>query len=328
MATSGGTLVDYFLKVEGLTGPSFDEKHPGAFELKDWSFGVENPTTIGSATGGARAGKVRFNEFTIKKTTDAASPLFFKNCCTGAHYKTVTLYCRKAGAEQNDFMKVRFSDVLVSSYANGLAGGEPPDDDIALNYAKLQMTSDPTTFAVNPVTGGTLVFDPKTNTFEVTGAESGVLEVGTRGGVSTRGVQEYDVTNLLPLLKSGGGTLTLLLDEVRVPPPDADLPPPDPDLNFDVILYAPADLQLTVEDLSRRGKRIGSIHVEPRKDPASLELNCTDEVREAALGTFGLRVELRGTNADWSGPGDEGPEERKARNASALFTMAIRFDTT
>jgi hypothetical protein len=27
-----------------------------AFEIKDFSFGVENPTTIGSATGGAGAG--------------------------------------------------------------------------------------------------------------------------------------------------------------------------------------------------------------------------------------------------------------------------------
>jgi hypothetical protein len=32
-----------------------------AFEIKDFSFSVENPTTIGSATGGAGAGKVEFN---------------------------------------------------------------------------------------------------------------------------------------------------------------------------------------------------------------------------------------------------------------------------
>jgi hypothetical protein len=31
----------------------------GAFEIKDFSFGVENPTTIGSATGGAGAGKIK-----------------------------------------------------------------------------------------------------------------------------------------------------------------------------------------------------------------------------------------------------------------------------
>jgi len=43
------------------------------FKIKDFSFGVENPTTIFSATGGAGAGKIKFNEFTIKKTTDIAT---------------------------------------------------------------------------------------------------------------------------------------------------------------------------------------------------------------------------------------------------------------
>ena len=32
----------------------------GAFEIKDFSFGIENPTTIGNATGGAGAGKITF----------------------------------------------------------------------------------------------------------------------------------------------------------------------------------------------------------------------------------------------------------------------------
>jgi hypothetical protein len=41
-----------------------------AFEITDFSFGIENPTTIGAATGGAGAGKIKFNEFTIKKTVD------------------------------------------------------------------------------------------------------------------------------------------------------------------------------------------------------------------------------------------------------------------
>ena len=31
---------------------------PRAFEIKDFSFGIENTTTIGSASGGAGAGKI------------------------------------------------------------------------------------------------------------------------------------------------------------------------------------------------------------------------------------------------------------------------------
>ena len=32
----------------------------------------------GGATGGAGAGKIKFNEFSIKKVTDSASPAFYK----------------------------------------------------------------------------------------------------------------------------------------------------------------------------------------------------------------------------------------------------------
>jgi hypothetical protein len=40
----------------------------GAFEIKDFSFGVENPTTIGGtgAAGAGGAGKVTVNEIKIK----------------------------------------------------------------------------------------------------------------------------------------------------------------------------------------------------------------------------------------------------------------------
>src|SRR5262249_62025725 len=48
-----------------------------AFELSQFSFGAENPTTIGSATGGAGGGKAEFAEFNISKLAHAH---FFKNC--------------------------------------------------------------------------------------------------------------------------------------------------------------------------------------------------------------------------------------------------------
>src|SRR2546421_50035 len=89
-----GETQDIFFNKDGKGG-----KGRGAFELKDWSFDVSNKTTIGSATGGAGGGKAEFAEFTISKPVDAASPSFFKNCVAGAHYKTVTLSCRKAGSK-------------------------------------------------------------------------------------------------------------------------------------------------------------------------------------------------------------------------------------
>jgi len=112
-----------------------------AFEIKDFSFGVENPTTIGSSTGGAGAGKIKFNEFTIKKTTDKASPLFFKNCCVGSHYKTVTIEMRKAGgdptASGKPFLQFKFDTVFTTKIDWSGPGDEGPEESITFVYGKL-----------------------------------------------------------------------------------------------------------------------------------------------------------------------------------------------
>jgi type VI secretion system secreted protein Hcp len=126
-------------------GETKDEVYKGtdqpSFEIKDFSFGVENPTTIGSATGGAGAGKIKFNEFSIKKTTDSASPAFFKNCCAGAHYKTVIIDMRKAGGDPSGagkaFLRFRFETVFTTKIDWSGPGDEGPEESITFVYGKL-----------------------------------------------------------------------------------------------------------------------------------------------------------------------------------------------
>lgn len=66
---------DAFLKIEGVPGGSGDPHHVGWIEVSSSQLDqIRNAAGIGSATGGAGAGKVKFNEFTIKKTSDKATP--------------------------------------------------------------------------------------------------------------------------------------------------------------------------------------------------------------------------------------------------------------
>ena|SRR5947209_3752224 len=142
--TSAPTRAGSFLTVDGINGPNGS---PCVFEIKDFSFGVENPTTIGSATGGAGAGKAKFNEFTIKKTVDSASPAFFKNCVTGAHYKTVTLTMRKAGGDSESsgqvFLKYSYSTVFTTKIDWSGPGDEGPEEQITFVYGALGITYTP-----------------------------------------------------------------------------------------------------------------------------------------------------------------------------------------
>jgi type VI protein secretion system component Hcp len=105
-----------------------------AFEIKDFSFGVENPTTIGSATGGTGAGKVRLNEFVIKTTADSASRAFLANCVAGSYYKTVTIDVPKASGGSTSagkpFLQFKFNTVFTTKVDWSGHGDEGPQESI------------------------------------------------------------------------------------------------------------------------------------------------------------------------------------------------------
>ncbi len=132
--------VDYFLKIPEAPGESPDSKHSGEIEVIDFSFGIQQSGTSAFG-GGAGAGKANFNDFHFTKRYDKASPKLMQMCAVGEHIKKATLVCRKAGKEQQEYLKVDFSDVLVSSYTIGGGGGGNviPNDSISLNFSKIEV---------------------------------------------------------------------------------------------------------------------------------------------------------------------------------------------
>jgi type VI secretion system secreted protein Hcp len=132
--------VDYFLKIDGIDGESPDAKHPNEIQISSWSFG-ETQGGSHSAGGGGGAGKVVMQDFNFTMHTNKASAKLFLACANGEHIKSAVLTCRKAGKEQQEFLKWTFSDLLVSSYQTGGsdAGGVLPVDSISLNFTKVEI---------------------------------------------------------------------------------------------------------------------------------------------------------------------------------------------
>ena len=131
--------VDYFLKLDGIEGESFDSKHKGEIDIESWSWG-ESQTGTHAGGGGGGAGKVVMQDFHFVMKVNKASPKLLLACATGQHIKEAVLLCRKAGKEQQEFLKIKFSDCLVSSYQTGGSGGASiiPMDQISLNFSKLE----------------------------------------------------------------------------------------------------------------------------------------------------------------------------------------------
>jgi type VI secretion system secreted protein Hcp len=129
---------DYFLKIDGVDGESQDRAHPNHIELLGFSWGESNASRVVHGGGGG-SGRVSMQDLNFTMKVNKASPSLMLACASGKHLMKATLSCRKAGGEQQDFLKFTLSDVLVSSYqSNGDPSGDPTDK-VSLNFLKIQM---------------------------------------------------------------------------------------------------------------------------------------------------------------------------------------------
>jgi type VI secretion system secreted protein Hcp len=134
---------------EKIIGESTDTQFKGWFEIKEFSFGIENTLNITSASSGAGAGKAEFKEFTIKKQTDQASPRLAITCGQGGHYELVQLRLRKSGAKSSGgagdvYLAFDFKTVAVKSIEwSGSGGDDVPEETVIFEYGAMKVAYKP-----------------------------------------------------------------------------------------------------------------------------------------------------------------------------------------
>lgn len=128
-----------YVKIDGIPGESKSSKHANEIEISSFQWGVARP--VDSSTG-LSTGKVKFNPFTITKTIDRASPLFFQAAAQGTKLPTVTLTLNRGGATQLDYLTITLTDVLVTSYQLG-SGGDNPAESVSFSFGKIEMSYQP-----------------------------------------------------------------------------------------------------------------------------------------------------------------------------------------
>ena len=131
---------DYFLKVDGVDGESQDSKHKNEIQILSYESKVSNSSSLGTGGGGG-TGHSTHGDFIVVKNVDKASPKLFEQCATGKPVTSVNLTGRKAGGDQQEFLIVTMSDVLVSSvvpYSTG-RGDRLPEERVTFNYSKIEL---------------------------------------------------------------------------------------------------------------------------------------------------------------------------------------------
>jgi type VI secretion system secreted protein Hcp len=135
--------VDMFLKIDGVDGESEDDGHKKSIDVLAFSWGMSQSGSM-HIGGGGGSGKVNVQDMSITKFLDKSSAELVKRCCSGKHFPTVLLTCRKAGDKPVEYYKVTMEEVLISSVSEGASGGEDQQtENITLNFAKVKVEYTP-----------------------------------------------------------------------------------------------------------------------------------------------------------------------------------------
>jgi type VI secretion system secreted protein Hcp len=124
-----------FLNIQDIKGESSDQKHKDEIEILHYSFGVTQQGTMGYGGGGG-AGKAHFQDLSFSKRIDKASPNLFVACATGKHIDQIVLTVRKAGGQQEEYLKVTMKECIISSYHESGSEGAMPLENIAFNFTE------------------------------------------------------------------------------------------------------------------------------------------------------------------------------------------------
>ena len=131
-----------FARIGTIQGESQDDKHKDEIEVLSWSWGVSQSGTIVHGGGGG-AGRASFQDFNFTHSVDKASPVLMTACATGEHIKDATITVRKAGKDEQEYLVIEMTDVLVTSVSTSGSEGDTPMEAVALAFAGVDLDYTP-----------------------------------------------------------------------------------------------------------------------------------------------------------------------------------------
>jgi type VI secretion system secreted protein Hcp len=143
---SAQAALDMFINFgPNIKGESRDKVQgpKGDCDILSWGWGMSQTGTTHTGGGGG-AGKANFQDITLTKYVDAASPGLMTALAKGSHLPKVVLLTRKAGEGQQKYIEITMEEVIVTSLTNGGSGGEDRlTERVSLNFAKVKFAYTP-----------------------------------------------------------------------------------------------------------------------------------------------------------------------------------------
>ena len=128
-----------FLKIDGISGESTDEKHKDWIEILSFSHGMNQPTSGASGSGGRSSARVNMADFSVAKEVDKSSPYLAQACCDGRHIKEVKVELCQSTQDKHTYMMYTMENVIISGFTPGGTGdGSKPMENVTFNFGKIK----------------------------------------------------------------------------------------------------------------------------------------------------------------------------------------------
>jgi type VI secretion system secreted protein Hcp len=136
-STSVVSASDMFLKISGIKGESTEAGHKDSIDVLAWSWGTS------TGTGKVKRGTVPpqcIQDLSLTKYVDQSTPQLIMLGVMGQTAKEATLSVRKSGDKQQEYLILKMTDVMVTSYQTGGAAGSnaPLMDQLVLNFSSIE----------------------------------------------------------------------------------------------------------------------------------------------------------------------------------------------
>lgn len=123
-----------------IPGESTIKGFEGKIEVYSFSHGVSQAITADSTNAKRTTGKANFQDLSVMKTFDLASPGLIEHCTRGTVLPTVKLtMCRSVSGAITPFLVYTLTNVLVSSVSESASSGgdDRPTESVTFNYSAI-----------------------------------------------------------------------------------------------------------------------------------------------------------------------------------------------
>ena len=133
--------IDVYVQIDGIKGESQDDKHKDWIECESVNWGLHQPRSATSSTGGGHtAERVEIEEVTFRKLADLSSPILMQTCAMGKTVPKAKFEFMRADGNGNPikYFEIELENVLIGAITPGLEAGSILGEHVSLKFSKVK----------------------------------------------------------------------------------------------------------------------------------------------------------------------------------------------